>query len=182
MATVGGPAEWRESHRQLCSSAETELRQAGRVREEAAWLCENAALQTSNNQQDVRFRIKEKLSATTRWRQDLQEELGLNTKQTESLKKNLRKLKSSLIKSEEPLKVTTECQQYRRSRVGIDKIRDQVEDHLSKETDCIRDYQQRMKLLVEMMIKQVDANKLAQKTLSTDIRNKVSLIFPLRDI
>ena len=182
MATVGGPAEWRENHRQLCCRSESEVRHSATSREEAAWLCENTSLQTNNNQQDVRFRIKEKVTATTRWRQDLQEELSLNTKQTESLKKNLRKLKSSLIKSEEPLKVTTECQQYRRSRIGIDKIRDQVEEHLIKETDCIRDYQQRMKLLIEMMIKQVEANKLAQKTLSTDIRNKVCLTFYPSDI
>ena len=173
MATVGGPTEWRENHRELCSRSEREVRQSARSREEAAWLCENTSLQTVNNQQDVRFRIKEKLTATTRWRQELQEERDLNIKQTESLKKTLSKLRRALIKSEEPLKVTTECQHYRQSRVGVDKISDQVEEHLSKETDCIRDYQQRMKLLVEMMIKQMEANKMAQKTLNTDMRNKV---------
>ena len=97
----------------------------------------------------------------------------MNTNQTESLKKNLIKLKRALIKSDEPLKVNCECQQYRKSRIGVDKIRDQVEEQLTKETDAIRDYQQRMKLLIELMVKQMEANKLAQKTLSTDMRNKV---------
>ena len=173
MATVGGPAEWREDHRQLCCRSDSQLRQSAKSREEAVWLVDNTRLQTDNNQQDVRFRIKEKLTTTTRWRQELQEELSLNTKQSESLKKNLSKLKRALIKSEEPLKVTTECQHYRKSRIGVDKIQDQVEEQLYKETDCIRDYQQRMKLLIEMMIKQMDSNKMAQKTLSTDMRNKV---------
>ena len=173
MASVGGPAEWREDHRQLCSRSEREVSQSAKSREEAAWLCENSSLQTVNNQQDVRFRIKEKLTATTRWRQELQEERDLSTKQTESLKRSLAKLKRALIKSDEPLKVTTECQHYRQSRIGVDKIRDQVEEQLTKETDAIRDYQQRMKLLIELMVKQMEANKLAQKTLSTDMRNKV---------
>ena len=42
-----------------------------------------------------------------------------------------------------------------------------------KEVDCIRDYQHKMKLLVEVMVKQVDSNCQAQKLLVTDIRNKV---------
>ena len=100
----------------------------------------------------------------------------MNKKQTESLKKSLTKLKKALMKSDEPLKVSTECQHYRQSRIGIDKIEDEVETSLVKEVDCIRDYQQRMKLLVELMIKQVETNNKAQKQLVTDIRNKVSYV------
>ena len=98
----------------------------------------------------------------------------MNKKQTESLKKSLIKLKKALMKSDEPLKVSTECQHYRQSRIGIDKIEDEVEISLVKEVDCIREYQQRMKLLVELMIKQEETNNQAQKQLVTDIRNKVT--------
>ena len=48
-----------------------------------------------------------------------------------------------------------------------------MEVALVKEVDCIRDYQQRMKLLIELIIKQLDSNLSAQKQLNTDIRNKV---------
>ena len=48
-----------------------------------------------------------------------------------------------------------------------------MEVGLVKEVDCIREYQQKMKLLIELIIKQLDANLSAQKQLSTDIRNKV---------
>lgn len=173
MAAVGGAEEWREEHRQLCSKADLSVREAARARGEAAWLCDNTNHTTRRAQEDVRFRIKEKLTTTTRWRQELQEELTMNTNQTESLKKNLIKLKRALIKSDEPLKVNCECQQYRKSRIGVDNVNDVVEEHLSKEVDCIRDYQQKMKTLVELIVKQMEANTLAQKTLTTDIRNKV---------
>ena len=69
--------------------------------------------------------------------------------------------------------VSTECQHYRESRIGIDKVEDEVEVGLVKEVDCIREYQQRMKLLIELIIKQLDSNHSAQKQLNTDIRNKV---------
>lgn len=54
-----------------------------------------------------------------------------------------------------------------------DKVEDEVEIGLVKEVDCIRDYQQRMKLLIELMVKQLDTNNSAQKQLNMDIRNKV---------
>ena len=53
------------------------------------------------------------------------------------------------------------------------QVEDAVEASLVKEVDCIRDYQHKMKLLVEVMVKQVDSNCQAQKLLVTDIRNKV---------
>ena len=55
----------------------------------------------------------------------------------------------------------------------FDKVEDEVEIGLVKEVDCIRDYQQRMKLLIELMVKQLDTNNSAQKQLNMDIRNKV---------
>ena len=61
-----------------------------------------------------------------RWKEELQEELQLNNKQTESLKKCLTRLKKALIKTDEPLKVSSECQHYRQSRTGVDKIEDEV--------------------------------------------------------
>ena len=44
---------------------------------------------------------------------------------------------------------------------------------LVKEVDCIRDYQTKMKLLIESMVKQVETNMVSQRQLNTDIRNKV---------
>ena len=178
-AAVGQTVEWREANRELCSVADISVREAGKVREEAAWLCDQTDLTTRRTQEDVKFRIKEKLTSTTRWRQDLQEELMMNTKQTESLKKTLLRLRRALSKSEEPLKVSGECQQYRKSRIGCDNVVDLVEEQLTKEVDCIREYQQRMKLLVELMTKQMEANRLVQKTLTSDIRNKVELTMRL---
>ena len=81
--------------------------------------------------------------------------------------------------------MSTECQHYRQSRIGVDKVEDEVETALVKEVDCIRDYQQKMKMLIELMVKQVEANNSAQKKIMVDIKNKVketfSLIFPLND-
>ena len=44
----------------------------------------------------------------SRWKEELQEELEFNKKQTELLKKCLIRLKKALMKSDEPLKVQKE--------------------------------------------------------------------------
>ena len=108
MTSIKTPGEWRHQHTSLVSSADTCLRTSARVRDEATWLNDQTRVQTSRDQEDVRFRLKEKLKSTARWREELQEELGLNKKQTESLKRCLAKLKKALAKSDEPLKVFCE--------------------------------------------------------------------------
>ena len=40
----------------------------------------------------------------SRWKDELNEELQMNKKQTETLKKSLSKMKKALMKSDEPLK------------------------------------------------------------------------------
>ena len=74
--------------------------------------------------------------------------------------------------------MSTECQHYRQSRIGVDKVEDEVETALVKEVDCIRDYQQKMKMLIELMVKQVEANNSAQKKIMVDLKNKVKETFP----
>lgn len=75
------------------------------MRDTSSWLREQSRNQTERGQEDVRFRIKEKVASTRQWKEELQEELSLNKKQTESLKKCLSRMKKALMKSDEPLKV-----------------------------------------------------------------------------
>ena len=105
MTSIKTPVEWRHQHTSLVSSTDTCLRTSARVRDEATWLNDHTRVQTSRDQEDVRFRLKEKLKSTARWREELQEELALNKKQTEALRRCLAKLKKALAKSDEPLKV-----------------------------------------------------------------------------
>ena len=105
MTSIKTPGEWRDQHTSLVSGADTCLRTSARVRDEATWLNDHTRVQTSRDQEDVRFRLKEKLKSTARWREELQEELALNKKQTEALRRCLAKLKKALSKSDEPLKV-----------------------------------------------------------------------------
>ena len=172
MAAVKAPVEWKEQNLDHCSKADDSLRASEKIRDEATWLANERKNETERAQQDVKFRIQEKVTSTSRWQQELKEELQLNKKQTESLNNGLSKLKRALIKTDEPMKVNSECQNYRRSRIGIDKIEDGVEEFLVKEVNSIREYQQRMKLLIEQMVIQVEANNKSQKNLMTDMKNK----------
>ena len=170
------PVEWKEQYLERCSKADDSMRESEKLRQESSWLITEKGNETERAQQDVKYRLKEKLQSTSRLQQELKEELQLNKKQTESLNNGLSKLKKALIKTDEPMKVNSECQNYRKSRIGIDKIDDGVEIHLEKEISAIRDYQQRMKLLIEEMLKQIEANNKAHKNLMTDIKHKKAAI------
>ena len=176
MATLKAPIEWKEQYVENCGKADDSLRAAEKIRDEATWLVKERENETDRAQQDVKFRLQEKVRSTSRWQQELKEELQLNKKQTESLSNGLTKLKKALIKTDEPMKVNSECQNYRKSRIGIDKIEDGVEELLIKEVNAIREYQQRMKLLIEEMLKQVEANTKAQKNLMTDMKHKKAAV------
>ena len=176
MTTVKAPVEWKDQYVENCAKADNSLREAEKVRDDATWLMKEKGNETERAQQDVKFRLQEKIKSTSRWQQEIKEEFQLNKKQTESLSSALSKLKKALIKTDEPMKVNSECQNYRKSRIGIDKIEDGVENMLTKEVSAIREYQQRMKLLIEEMLKQIEANNKAQKNLTTDMKHKKSAL------
>ena len=71
-----------------------------------------------------------------------------------------------------PLGVAGECQQLRKGRVGVDKAEDSVDMYLENEVVTIREFQGSLKTLVEAMVKQEDANTIAQRKLQGDLRNK----------
>ena len=141
-------------------------------REEAEWLAVERGNVTARTQQDVKFRLKEKVTDTGRWQQELGEELETNKRQTKSLKKSLGQLRKALAMTDAPMRVNSECQRFRRSRIGIDKVSDSVDSLLVVEVDGIRGFQQQMKLLLEKMVRQAEASGEAQRMLQGDLRNK----------
>ena len=66
MASVKTPSEWKHQHVTLVGTTDTSLRTSARVRDEAAWVRDQTKHQTDRTQEDVRFRIKEKLTSTNR--------------------------------------------------------------------------------------------------------------------
>ena len=66
MASVKTPSEWKHQHVTMVGTADMSLRTSARVRDEAAWVRDQTKHQTDRTQEDVRFRIKEKLTNTNR--------------------------------------------------------------------------------------------------------------------
>ena len=66
MASVKAPVEWTKHHEAVTETSDTSLRTSTRVREESSWTRDQTRVITDRTQQDVRFRIKEKLKSTTR--------------------------------------------------------------------------------------------------------------------
>ena len=66
MTSVKAPVEWTKHHETVTETSDTSLRTSTRVREESSWTRDQTRVITDRTQQDVRFRIKEKLKSTTR--------------------------------------------------------------------------------------------------------------------
>ena len=88
------------------------------------------------------------------------------------LQEALRHLEHSYVQTKRPMKVNTECLHYREGRVGIDQVKDMVEDNLKKEVNNIRKYQDKMKILLEKVHRQVDDHKEVQARLRKDLEHK----------
>ena len=58
--------EWLSQHAGLLAAAQTSVRVSARARDEARWLVEHTELATERGQADVRCRVRERLSSTTR--------------------------------------------------------------------------------------------------------------------
>ena len=66
MTSVKAPVEWTKHHEAVTERSDTSLRASTRAREESSWTRDQTRVITDRTQQDVRFRIKEKLKSTTR--------------------------------------------------------------------------------------------------------------------
>lgn len=71
-----------------------------------------------------------------------------------------------------PFIIAEECLMQREKRQGIDQVHDDVERALSKEVDCIRRCQNKMKSLIQKAEVQLKMNRAAQHNCDKDAKDK----------
>ena len=117
------------------------------------------------------------------WRQELGAELDRNKNETNHMMRTrylrvsdiqhldttsmLRKqLEHALKETEKPLSVTSTCIYNREGRMGIDRVKDDVETRLYSESDTIRNTQNRLKDALNSVHKYMMMNMLIVSTLN----------------
>lgn len=75
-----------------------------------------------------------------------------------------------------PLHINHECLYHREARQGIDKVHDQVEKSLLTEVDRLKNSQDRLRMCLDQIDKQLADLRAAQHSLQEDIAYKESTL------
>ena len=103
---------------------------------------------------------------------ELKQEVFLNEQETEGLINSFKHLEFVLDQTKRPLKIALKCLNFRDEKVDIEKLKDLVQKFLRKEVDCIREYQGKLKILMQLMEIQIFDTREKHAILVKEIRKK----------
>ena len=70
------------------------------------------------------------------------------------------------------VRINNECIKNREARIGIDLVKDEVENSLEREVENIKTYQQRMQKMLARVNQQIETNHSMQDKLHGDLEHK----------
>jgi len=132
----------------------------------------NCASKTQRSQQEASNRLGTRIEDCNSWRADLQTELDNNIRENGLLKETKSELEHAIAETERPLRINNECIKNREARIGIDLVKDEVENSLEREVENIKTYQQRMQKMLARVNQQIETNHSMQDKLHGDLEHK----------
>ena len=126
------PEDWEASNRVNYSGAEQQRATAERLRAEADRLRKETNASTLRTQESTGYKFSQRIRDIDFWKQELESKIKENTKETEALLLDKKRLENALTQTNFPLKVTNRCLQFRLQREKIDLVHDAVEVQLVK--------------------------------------------------
>jgi len=164
--------EWTESNLNHYQSAHSSRTKSERIRNEADTLIANCSSKTQRSQQEAGTRLGSRIEDCNSWRADLQTELDNNIRENGLLKETKSELEHAIAETERPLRINNECIKNREARIGIDLVKDEVENSLEREVENIKTYQQRMQKMLARVNQQIETNHSMQDKLHADLEHK----------
>jgi len=164
--------EWIESNLNHYQGAHSSRTKSERIRNEADTLMANCASKTQRSQQEASNRLGTRIEDCNSWRADLQTELDNNIRENGLLKETKSELEHAIAETERPLRINNECIKNREARIGIDLVKDEVENSLEREVENIKTYQQRMQKMLARVNQQIETNHSMQDKLHGDLEHK----------
>jgi len=164
--------EWIESNLNHYQSAHSSRTKSERIRNEADTLIANCSSKTQRSQQEASTRLGSRIEDCNSWRADLQTELDNNIRENGLLKETKSELEHAIAETERPLRINNECVKNREARIGIDLVKDEVENSLEREVENIKTYQQRMQKMLARVNQQIETNHSMQDKLHADLEHK----------
>ncbi|XP_024420362.2 tektin-1 [Desmodus rotundus] len=166
------PLEWHIANKNQYHRAEAQRSQSERLVAESQRLVEEIEKTTRKSQSDVNKKLEQRLEEIRFWKKELDDRLEQLVYVTEDLLACKTRLEKALESLKEPLHITQTCLEYREKRVGIDLVRDEVEQELIKEAEIIQGVMALLTRTLEETTEQIRLNRAAKYNLEKDLKDK----------
>eukprot|EP00794_Sanderia_malayensis_P004861 gene4861-5500_t len=130
-------SDWKTSNKLVSSNAERLRNSSHTVRQDARSLRNQTENHTRWTQHDTNTKLEKRIDDINEWKEALERCLNDTDKEIESLQVEKEKTERALEAKQLPLDVAIECLMLRENRIGIDLVRDGVEEQLHKEVEVI---------------------------------------------
>ncbi len=125
-------SDWHTSNKIVSSNAERLRNSSHTIRQEARSLRNQTENHTRWTQHDTNTKLEKRIDDINEWKEALERCLADTDKEIESLQVEKEKTERALEAKQLPLDVAIECLMLRENRIGIDLVRDEVEEQLHK--------------------------------------------------
>ncbi|XP_032287759.1 tektin-1 isoform X1 [Halichoerus grypus] len=166
------PSEWHIANKSQYHRAEAQRSRSERLVAESQRLVDEIEKTTRKSQSDVEKKLEQRLEEVRFWKKEQDDKLEQLVYVTEDLLTYQTRLVNALESMKEPLHITQMCLEYREKRVGIDLVRDEVEQELVKEAEVIRGVMALLTRTLEEVSEQIRLNRSARYNLEKDLKDK----------
>ncbi|XP_034502752.1 tektin-1 isoform X6 [Ailuropoda melanoleuca] len=166
------PSEWHIANKNQYHRAEAQRSRSERLVAESQRLVDEIEKTTRKSQSDVDKKLEQRLEEVRFWKKELDNKLEQLVYVTDDLLTYQTRLVNALESMKEPLHITQTCLEYREKRVGIDLVRDEVEQELVKEAEIIRGVMALLTRTLEEVSEQIRLNRSAKYNLEKDLKDK----------
>ena len=126
------PAEWTEWSRAELSAADRARSGSELVRADVLTACRGLCHRTQRTQADATRRLGDRTDDIKFWRNEIRAEADAAGAESAELDRAIGLLDRAFAEAEVPLQIAEECLHLREQRIGVDRVRDNVEVELIK--------------------------------------------------
>lgn len=125
-------SDWHTSNKLLRTNAERLRNASHDIRQDARRLRNETENHTRWTQHDTNTKLDKRIDDINEWKEALQRCLDNTQREIEALQDEKMKTERALDAKKLPLDIAVECLMLRENRVGIDLVRDEVEEQIHK--------------------------------------------------
>ncbi|NWZ40335.1 TEKT1 protein, partial [Brachypodius atriceps] len=170
------PSEWYTATRMQRATTESQKSRSECTIAESWRLVDEIEKTTQKTQSDVNKKLEQRREEIKFWKQELDNKLEQIVHETEILLTFKNRLERALEGCKEPLVVAQKCLLYRQRRVGIDLVRDEVEQELVKEAEVLQGIIALLGRTLEETNEQIRQNRSAKYNLEMDLKDKFTAL------